>query len=242
VQDTRRMPTLLGLAFAAAAYPQLLAIVIVILTRPEPRRLLWACYFGALAVSGGCALAILLVFRDRAGVLGSSSHRLGAAPFLIVGVIGVILAVLIAGERTRDTLGRRLPRRRTPAESPDGRRGKVDRLKASASGALARGSVGVALGVGAILGVPGPFDVLALGRIVRTAYALAPSLVMIVIFNLIKFALIEVPIISYALDPSGTAARVDRFATWMKANQIRVIALVIGIIGLLLIGRGITRL
>ena len=236
------MPALLGLALAAAAYPQLLAIVIVILTRPEPRRLLWACYFGALAVSGGCALAILLVFRDRASVLGSSSHRLGAAPFLVVGVIGVILAVLIAGERTRDTLGRRIPRRRTPAESPDGRRGKVDRLKGSASGALARGSVGVALGVGAILGVPGPFDVLALGRIVRAGYALAPSLVMIVIFNLIKFALIEVPIVSYALDPSGTAARVDRFATWMKANQIRVIALVIGIIGLVLVGRGITRL
>jgi hypothetical protein len=242
VQDTRRMPALLGLALAAAAYPQLLAIVIVILTRPEPRRLLWACYFGALVMSGGCALAILLVFRDRAGVLGSTSQRLGASTFLIVGVLGVVLAVLIAGERTRGMLGRRLPRRRTRTENPHERPSTVDRWKGSATGALARGSVGVALGVGLVLGVPGPFDVLALGRVVRGGYALVPSLVIIVVFNLIKFALIEVPIVSYALDPSGTAARVDRFATWMKANQIRVIALVIGVIGLLLIGRGIARL
>ena len=236
------MLALLGLALAAAAYPQLLAIVVVILTRPEPRRLLWACYFGAVTISVGCGLAILLVFRDRAGVLGSSSHRLGASPFLVVGAIGVVLAVLIAGERTRGLLGRGIPRRRMRVEMPDKRQGSIDRWKGSAKGALARGSVGVAIGVGAILGVPGPFDVLALGRLVRFGYALVPSLVIVVVFNLIKFALIELPILSYALDPSGTAKRVEGFSTWMKANQIRVIAVVIGIIGLLLIGRGISRL
>ncbi|MGZ6616646.1 MAG: GAP family protein, partial [Solirubrobacteraceae bacterium] len=95
------MPALLGFALAAAAYPQLLAIVVVILTRPEPRRLLWACWLGALSISVGCGLAVLLLFRDRDSVVGSTSHRLGAAPFLIVGVIGLLLAVLIASERGR---------------------------------------------------------------------------------------------------------------------------------------------
>ncbi len=242
------MPALLGFALAAAAYPQLLAIVVVILTRPEPRRLLWACWLGALSMSVGCGLAVLLLFRDRDSVVGSTSHRLGAAPFLIVGVIGLLLAVLIASERGRTQLGRTVPRIRRgtnkPSESieqPE-RPGAKARWKSSATGALARGSVMVALGVGAVLGVPGPFDVLALGRVVRAGYALVPSIVIVVVFNLIKLMLIELPILSYAVDPGGTAARVDRFSSWMKANQIKVIAAVIGIIGLVLIGRGLSRL
>ncbi len=239
------MPALLGFALAAAAYPQLLAIVVVILTRPEPRRLLWACYLGALSVSIGCGVVVLLLFRDREGVVGSTSHRLGAAPFLVVGAIGVVLGLLITNERGRAQLGSKVPRirrrRATPPDEP-ARPGAASRWKSSATGALARGSVMVAIGVGAVLGVPGPFDVLALGRVVTAGYALVSAIVIVVIFNLIKFVLIELPIVSYAVDPSGTAARVDRFSSWMRANQIRVIGLVIAIIGLALIARGISRL
>lgn len=239
------MPALLGFALAAAAYPQLLAIVVVILTRPEPRRLLWACYLGALSVSIGCGVVVLLLFRDREGVVGSTSHRLGAAPFLVVGAIGVVLGLLITNERGRAQLGSKVPRirrrRATPPDEP-ARPGAASRWKSSATGALARGSVMVAIGVGAVLGVPGPFDVLALGRVVTAGYALVSAIVIVVIFNLIKFVLIELPIVSYAVDPSGTAARVDRFSSWMRANQIRVIGLVIAIIGLVLIARGISRL
>lgn len=239
------MPALLGFALAAAAYPQLLAIVVVILTRPEPRRLLWACYLGALSVSIGCGVVVLLLFRDREGVVGSTAHRLGAAPFLVVGAIGVVLGLLITNERGRAQLGSKVPRirrrRATPPDEP-ARPGAASRWKSSATGALARGSVMVAIGVGAVLGVPGPFDVLALGRVVTAGYALVSAIVIVVIFNLIKFVLIELPIVSYAVDPSGTAARVDRFSSWMRANQIRVIGLVIAIIGLVLIARGISRL
>ena len=239
------MPALLGFALAAAAYPQLLAIVVVILTRPEPRRLLWACYVGALSVSIGCGVVVLLLFRDREGVVGSTSHRLGAAPFLVVGAVGVVLGLLITNERGRAQLGSKVPRIRRRRATPPGepaRPGAASRWKESATGALARGSVMVAIGVGAVLGVPGPFDVLALGRVVTAGYALVSAIVIVVVFNLIKFILIELPILSYAIDPNGTAARVDRFSLWLRANQIRVIGLVIAVIGLVLIGRGVSRL
>jgi hypothetical protein len=235
------MPALLGFGLAAAAYPQLLAIVVVILTRPEPRRLLWACWVGALSMSVGCGIAVLLLFRDRDSVVGSTSHRLGAAPFLIVGVIGLLLAVLIASERGRTQLGRTVPRIRRGTNQPS-ESGSRARWKTSATGALARGSVMVALGVGAVLGVPGPFDVLALGRVVRAGYALVPSIVIVVVFNLIKLMLIELPILSYAVDPSGTAAWVARFSSWMKANQTTLIAAVIAILSLMLIVRGVSQL
>ena len=62
------------------------------------------------------------------------------------------------------------------------------------------------------------------------------------LFTLIKFLLIEVPIVSYAIDPNGTAARVGRFSGWMRANKMAVVAAIVGVVGLALIGRGISSL
>ena len=236
------MAGILVLGLGAAVYPQLLAIVVVILTRPEPKRLLWACWLGAVSVSVGCGVAVLLVFRDRSSVAGSTSHRLGASVYLVIGALAVLVAVLAATESGRALLGTNLRRMRGSRSEQREQRRSIEQLKARAEGALRKGSVLVAVGVGAILGVPGPFDMLALGRMTTGGYLLSASLALVLAFNLIKFLLIEVPIISYAFDPNGTAARVERFSTWLRENQITVIAGVVAIIGLVLIGRGLSRL
>lgn len=234
------MPAILALALGAAVYPQLLAVVVVILTRPEPKLLLWACFLGAVSVSVGSATAILLIFRDRGSFAGSTSHRVGGPVFLVIGAITVLVAMLVATERGRARLGAGLQSVRRPG----GWRRERSRpsVRARAERALERGSVLIAAGVGAVLGVPGPFDLLALGRITRGGYSVAASIGILLAFNLVKFALIEVPILSYALDPRGTAARVDHFSTWMKDHQIKALAAVVGVIGLLLIARGVSRL
>jgi Sap, sulfolipid-1-addressing protein len=234
--------TILALALAAAVYPQLLAVVVVILTRPEPRRLLWACYFGALTVSLGCGVAVLLVFRDSSSVAGTSSHRLGASVYLVVGALAVIVAMLVASDRGRASLGARLPRVKSGESERTERSLSMQRVKSSAEQALHRGSVLVAGGVGLLLGIPGPFDLIAVGRLARGGYSMTASILTLIAFNLIKFALIEVPIVSYVVDRDSTAAWVQRFSSWMKENKVRVIAAVVAVIGLVLIGRGIARL
>jgi hypothetical protein len=234
---------ILALGLGAAVYPQLLAIVVVILTRPDPKGLLWACYLGAVSVSVGCGVAVLLVFRDRSSGAGSTSHRVGASVYLVVGAITVLAASLLATERGRGLLSTNLrwirPRSRERRSSGSG---PVERLKGRAMGTLARGSLVIAVGAGAVLGIPGPFDVLALGRMTRAGYSVIASIGVIIAFNLIKFLLIEIPIISYRLDPDGTAARVDRVSAWLRENKIAAIAVVVAIIGLVLIERGIARL
>jgi hypothetical protein len=65
---------------------------------------------------------------------------------------------------------------------------------------------------------------------------------LIAVFTLAKFLLIERPIVSYLVEPAGTAARVDRFSTWMRANKIAVISAVVAVFGLVLLGQGISRL
>ncbi len=115
----------------------------------------------------------------------------------------------------------------------------MQRVRSRAEQALKQGSLPVAAAGGAMLGVPGPFDLIALGHMARGAYTTIAVSVMIVVFNLIKFVLIEAPILSYAITPERTAARVGDFARWMQVHKIDVIAAVVGVIGLVLIGRGV---
>jgi hypothetical protein len=232
------MGTILVLGLAAAVYPQLLAAVVLILTRPNPRQLLWACYLGCMLINVGGLIAVYAVFRSRGSIAGTTENRLGPATYLVFGALALALAIFVASRPGRELLGRDLPFRRPKPPDADGQK-TGSGMRARAEAALKEGSFVVAGLVGVLLGLPGPFDLVALGHLARDDYATIAAVAAIVAFALVKFLLIELPIVSYAVDPAGTGARVGRFSDWMRANKISVIAGVVGIVGLALIGRGI---
>ena len=234
--------TILLLGLAAAVYPQLLAVVVVILTRPSPRPLLWACYLGSVCVGLGCGLAVLAIFRSSCSVAGTSSNRLGPSAYLIIGVIAIAVAILAATRRGRGVFGRDIPRLGRRDRNGEQAPGAVKRVTSRSHEALREGSLTFAAVVGGLLAVPGPFDLLAFGHMARGGYTTFELGVLIVVFTLIKFLLIEVPIVSYAISPAGTSARVSRFSNWMAANKLEVIAAVVGMVGVVLIVRGIAGL
>jgi len=230
------------LALAAAVYPQLLAVVVIILTRPHPQPLLWACYLASLVVSVGSSVLIFVAFRSRDTVAGTSSQRLGPAAYLTFGAIAVLVAILMTSRRGRELLDRDRPRRRRPRSRVRAGSATVARTRARAEQSLSEGSLIFACVVGAVLAVPGPFDLLALGRLARHGYGVVAAALAMFVFALIKFVLIEVPILGYTIDPDGTAAGVNRFSAWMHANKRVGVAAVVGLFGLILIGRGISGL
>jgi hypothetical protein len=234
-----QMATIILLGLAAAVYPQLLAVVVVILTRPKPKPLLWACYLGGLFVALGCSVALLAIFRSNGSVAGTSSHRLGPSAYLVGGVIAVVVASLVATRRRWGVPGRGSPRLPRRDQNDDDAPGAMKRATSRAYQALAEGSLAFAVVVGGMLAVPGPFDLLAFGHMARGGYTTIELGGSIVVFTLIKFLLIEVPIVSYAISPARTSAQVSRFSHWMAANKLEVIAAVVGVIGLVLIARGI---
>jgi len=236
------MGTILLLALAAAVYPQLLAVVVVILTRPRPKPLLWACYLGSLFVALGFGIALLAVFRSNGSVAGTSSHRLGPSAYLVIGVIAVVVAILAATRRGPGVFGHDLPWPRRRDQSSLDAPPAAQRVTSRAHRALREGSLAFAAVVGAVLAVPGPFDLLAFGRMARGGYTRVELGAMIVVFTLVKFLLIEVPIVSYAISPTRTSAQVDRLSDWLAANKLELIATVVGLIGLVLIVRGIVGL
>jgi hypothetical protein len=230
------------LAIAAAVYPQLLAVVVIILTRPNPQPLLWACYLACMLVSVGSSVLIFVAFQSRETVAGTSSNRLGPAAYLTFGAIAVVVAILMTSRRGRELLGRgrSVTRQSTPRRRPGS--AKVANARARAERSLSEGSLLVALVAGAVLAVPGPFDLLALGHLTRDGYGVIAAAGVMAVFALIKFVLIEVPIAVYTIDPDGTATRVSRFSGWLQTNKLAGIAAIVGLFGLVLIGRGVSGL
>jgi hypothetical protein len=195
-----------------------------------------------LLVSVGSSVAIFTAFQSRESIAGTTSHRVGPGAYLVVGAIAVLIAILIASRRGRKFLERdrsaspRRPRRGRPGSAA------VARTRARAERSLSEGSLLVACLVGGLLAVPGPFDLVALGRLARNGYGVAAATAVMVVFALIKFVLIEVPIAGYAIDPDGTAARISRFSGWMHANKLVGVAVIVGLFGIILISRGISGL
>jgi hypothetical protein len=215
---------------------------VIILTRPNPQSLLWACYLASLLVSVAASVLIFVVFQSRGSVAGTSSHRLGPAAYLSFGAIAVFVAILIATRSGRALFDRARPMSRGPEGRPRPGSAAAAKTRARAERALSEGSVVVACLVGALLAVPGPFDLVAVGRLARDGYGVLTAAVVMVVFALIKFILIEVPIAGYTIDRGRTAATVSRFSHWMQTNKLAGVAAIVGLIGIALIARGISAL
>ena len=220
------------LALAAAVFPLLLACVAIIMARPEPRTMLFAFYIGGLLVSVTAGVLLLSVFSDHRAVLGSTSSHPSPGTSIIAGLVAVLLAWLMASQRGRAELGRW--RDRHPS-----RRARAPGSPSWAERRLAGASTTVAFAVGAAINLPGPFYVLALGDIASGGYSSVQAFGLVMLFNVVMFALLEVPLLGYLLRPERTAELVAELARWLNANGLRVIGWLVGAVGIGLIAQGV---
>src|SRR5262245_21339684 len=132
------MPYIFALAFVAAASiaVQLLAIVLVILTRPQPRPFLWAFWLGALILNTAIGVAVLAVFRSDGAFLGNTTSSVSPAVDVVLGAIALAAALFAATRRGRELIGREAERRHATSRSagPVGDRIQIakDEVKARA--------------------------------------------------------------------------------------------------------------
>jgi hypothetical protein len=183
------------------------------------------------------------IFRSRGSVAGTGSGGLGPSAYLAGGGIAVAIAIVVATRRGRALFGRDMPRpRRRRRNDDEEATGTAHGVTSWAHRALTEGPLVFAVAAGAILAVPGPFDLLAFGHLATSGDGWVELGALIVVVVLIKFLLIEVPIIGYAISPARTSAQVSRLSGWMHANKFAVIAAVVGVIGLGLIVEGIVGL
>lgn len=219
------------LAVAAAFYPTLLAIVILILSRPRPVRLLAAYLAGGMIVSVGIGCAIVFALE---GAGPPSKRTVDPAVDLVVGTVSILVAWMLATRR--DPRPGRLRNRRERARAAGKQHGSWT------TRAVSHDSVVVAFVLGIVLDLPSVWYLVALKDISQANNPTAVDVLLIVAFNLIMFVLIEVPLVAYLVAPERAAAAVSRFNAWLHAKARQIGVVIAGGVGLYLLVRGVLAL
>ena len=226
------MGKLILLALAAAFYPTLLAIVILILTRPQPVRLLTAFYVGAVITSVGVGLAILFAL-EGSGVIDSSPHGVSPAIDLVVGLLGLLMAFGLARGYDRRFAERRRAKR--TAAGDDQRDPWTTRM-------LGKDSLWIAFGLGIVLDLPSVWYLAALKEIDANNYGVATDVLLVLLFNFLMFLLVEVPLAFYLVAPERAQSMVARLDSALKSHGRQLGIFVAAIVGAYLFVDGLAGL
>jgi hypothetical protein len=217
------------LALAAAVYPTLLAAVIVILARPHPVRRLVGFLVGGMAISISAGLVIVSSLRSSGSVARSGSATRPAIE-IACGVVSLAIAWAVwRGHLTRMAAWRR-------SRHPQRRRGPswTDR-------ALGGNSVIVAFAVGVALNLPGVWYLAALTDIAAAEPSVRVEVLMIVLFNVIMFLLVEIPLVFYLVDEERARQLVDSGQQWARVHSQQLAVGVASVVGVWLVAKGIAH-
>jgi hypothetical protein len=226
---------ILLLAFSAALNPTLLAATTVMLLLPRPRNLMLGYLLGAMMTSVSLGLVIVFSLKDS-GVVAVTKDTLGPAADIALGAIFLIVAQSLSAER--DAILRERRERRKVAK------GKAKREKGPPRWqlALSRGTPRTTFVIGALLTLPGASYLLALTRLAKDDLGTPESVLVVIGFNLIMLALLELPLLSYLLQPEATPGRVERFKAWLRRDGRRIVIRIASFAGVLLVVRGVVTL
>jgi hypothetical protein len=224
--------TLVLLALAAAVYPTLLAGVILILAHPRPLRMLLGFLAGGVTISMIAGIAIVSGL-ESSGAVGKSHHATRPVVSIVLGTVSLAVAWGIWS----GAIGRELSRRKRRKRDPD-----EPKRPTMANRALSRGSIAMAFVAGLVLNLPGVWYLEALTEIAKADPSTISALLQLLVFNVIMFALVELPIVAYIVNPAGAADLVERASAWGHDHSREVAIALAVIVGVWLIVKGIVEL
>ncbi len=207
-----------ALAFTAALNPKLLAIDLLLIENRRPRAMFLCVLLGGMTVGITIGLLdVLTIHADAIQAQGTASAGVDLALGLLLLVVGGLLAT-----------GRLHGRKQ--AEVPAGT-GPPEKTDSWAQRALADPRLGLATLVGALCGLPGASYLTALHNLITGNYSTATQVVAVIVFVLIEFLLIIIPLVFLELRPEATKAALKRAQEWLRGHALQLtagIALVLG--------------
>ncbi len=216
------------LALYAAVYPALLAAVAILLASPRRARLLTAFLFAGMTMSIGCGVGIVLLLHGS----GAVSHQGSGWSWgtdVGVGIVALLLALALATHAWQRPRARRA--RTEPAEQRDP---WTQRL-------LGRGSVPIVVIASVFLNLPGAVYLVALKDIAGGHNSAAGDLLLVLGFNVIMFALAEIPWVGLMVAPERTERLVKRAMDFLGVHGTKLATGLCVVVGVHLIVRGLIR-
>jgi hypothetical protein len=236
--------TVILMAIVAALDPMRVAALVVILARRQPVRHLVAYLIGGFGVSLIVGAVVLFVL-DGVGV-GSSS---GIPPDIeiAVGVLALVVAALVGTGIADKLRSRRHAGQVTAAtktEVPQGieQLAAFQKLPGPMQKALRSESAWVGWIAGVAIGMPTAYYLAAIAAILGSGAGVTTSVLALVVFNVIAFALTEVFLISFLRAPEATRESVRRLYVWTHDHHRLAVAVLAALIGVYLISVGIGKL
>jgi Sap, sulfolipid-1-addressing protein len=218
--------------------PSLLAAVTVMLLLPNPKRLMVGYLLGAYTTS--ITLGLVIVFTLQGSSTESTSkHTISPLEDIVVGLLAVLIAFVLG-------TGRDAPFQERRQEKKDAKlKAKQEAGKPTESlplRLLGKGDPRITFVVGAILSFPGVSFLTALDKIHHLNPGTVYTVLLVVGFCLMQQILLEVPLLGYVFVPESTRDRVTRFKAWMGAKGRTAAVIGAGVIGAVLIARGVITL
>jgi hypothetical protein len=221
-----------ALAITAALNPKLLAVDLLLVENRRPRAMFLCVLLGGLTVGLTVGLLDVLVFHaDALKAQGTVSAGVDLALGLLLLAAGGLVAT-----------GRLHRRRKAPAPAGDGQPKKLEKKDGWAQQVLAEPRLGLAMLVGALIGIPGAAYLTALHNLVTGKSSTATQVVAVVVFVVIEFSLIIIPFVFLELRPEATKAALKNAQDWLLSHARQLMAYTALTLGAYLAVSGLIRL
>jgi hypothetical protein len=243
--------TVLLMAVVAGVDPARIGAVAFMLTRTKPLPLLLGYLVGGFGLSLIIGVVAVFILKDLGIGKGSS---IPPQIEIAVGALSLIVAVLVGtrlSAKIRDKAQARhpdisLPDLDRPAH-PDGPPGIESmpgfaKLPGWVKTALSRESPWVAWVAGLAVGMPTAYYLAAIAAILKAGVPAPPQVAALVVFNVIAFAVAEIPIVSFAIAPEATRARVEKTYAWASTHERVVVTVLAAVVGAYLLIVGVSKL
>ena len=221
-----------ALAFLSALNPKLLALDLLLIENRRPRAMFLCLLLGGMTVAATIGLLDVLVFHaDAIKAQGKVSAGVDLAVGLLLLAAGGLLIT-----------GRLHGRRKAPVPAGDGPPGKPEKKDGWAQRVLSEPRLGLAMLVGAVVGIPGATYLTALHNLVTGKSSTAIQVLAVVIFVIIDFLLIIVPFAFLELRPEATKALLKQSQDWLLSHALQLMATIALLLGAYLAISGLVRL
>jgi hypothetical protein len=216
------MITILVMAVAISLEPFRIGMTVLMLNRPNPVSQLLAFLCGGFVMGTSVGLAVLFVLRP---VLSSSTHFTLPNVQIVIGALAVLIAAVLAAT----------------TQSRRGNAGAA-RLAKGARRLTSGRSLWLAGAAGLGIALPSVDYLAALAVIMASGAAAATQVGALLTFNVVAFALVEVPLLAYVVAPERTRATMAVLHDWIRARRRLEVAAPLAVVGGLLLAVGIAGL
>jgi hypothetical protein len=221
-----------ALAFVAALNPKLLALDLLLIENRRPRAMFLWLLVGGFTVALTIGLLDVLVFHADAI---NSQKTVSAGVDLALGLLLLAVGGLVATGRLHGRRKAAVPAGGGQPQQPEKKDGWAQRV-------LREPRLGLAMLIGALVGIPGASYLAALHDLVTGKSSTATQVIAVVVFVLIDFALIIIPFAFLELWPETTKARLKHSQDWLLGHALQLLAYGALILGAYLAISAVARL